>query len=586
MERARLFSVRFAAVVLIAALGACAESGPNDGQAPGQAEDQAFPANFIEPSGQRSPFGNFLAGRFAERQRDFGQAATALARALEENPDNLALMRQTFYVSLEAGQMRTALRLASRLEEARLDVPVGQLLLATESARRGEYEAALRRLEPMDRSSDLAQLSVPLALAWANIGARDTVGALAATASLNSSGGFALLRQLHEGLIHDLTGRPDAAETAYLRALGGDPANAPVRVVRALGNFLERQGRIEEARAIYTAYGGTTADELLFAEAMKRLDGQQRPEPLVASALEGLAESYFDIASVLPKDRAGEVVLIYVRMALYLKPDFPLAQLLLGEVLDSFGQYEEAAKVYRTVDPAGAYGWAARLRLADDLYDLGDSDAAIRLLREMGRQRTERSDALVRLGNILRYEERYDEAVDAYDAAFERMPEEEPANWLLFYSRGIALERSGQWERAEADFLKALQLEPNQPFVLNYLGYSWVERGKNLQQARAMLENAVAQRQDDGYIVDSMGWALYKLGEYANAVNYLERAVALRPQDPVINDHLGDAYWRVGRTKEARIQWRRVLGLDPEAEVAETVNRKLREGLPAAGAGG
>lgn len=577
----KFFGLRFALAALTAALAACGGANPEGGQAVDQPGEPVFPPGFIEPTGQRSPFGNFLAGRFAERQRDFGTAATALNRALEESPDNLALLRQTFYVSLEAGQIRTALRLARRLEDARIDAPLAQILMATESVRRGEYEAGLRRLERTGRTSDLAQLSVPLALAWANVGAGDTAAALTATAALNNSSGFALLRQLHDGFIHDLAGRPAAAETAYLQALGGDPANAPVRVVRALGNFLERKGRFDEARAIYQAYRGSAADDLLFAEAIERLDTRSAPEALVASPEEGLAESYFDIASVLPKDRAGEVVLVYVRMALYLKPDFPLAQLLLGEVLDSFGQYEEAAKVYRSIDPADAYGWAARQRLADDLYDLGDSDGAIRILRDMSRRRAERSDVLVRLGNILRYEERYREAVDAYDSAFERMPESEKSNWLLYYSRGIALERSGQWERAEADLLKALELEPNQPFVLNYLGYSWVEQGKNLQRARAMLENAVAQRQEDGYIIDSMGWALYKLGEYANAVAYLERAVVLRPQDPVINDHLGDAYWRVGRTKEARIQWRRVLGLDPDPDVAESVGLKLREGLPA-----
>jgi len=589
MERERLYSVRFILIALIAALAACAAGNPADEQVQDQPDEAVFAQNIIEPSGVRSPFGNFLAGRFAERQRDFDRAAKALAEALNENPDNLALTRQTFYVALEAGRIPMALRYASQLEKAGMDVPVAQLILATESARRGEYEAALRRLQPMDRSSDLARLSVPLAQAWAHVGAREAAQALAALSSLDDTGGFALLRQLHEGFIHDLGDQPAAAESAYVEALSGDPAGAPVRVVRALGNFLERQGRFEEARGLYERHTGTATDDLLFAEAIKRLDAKQPPEPLVASAIDGLAESYFDIASVLPKDRAGEIVLVYVRMALYLKPDFPLAQLLLGDVLDSFQQYAEAAEVYRKIDPQTAYGWAARLRLADDYYDIGNVDAAIRTLREMGRERTERSDVMIRLGNILRYQERYAEAVDAYDAAFDRMAESERNDWLFYYSRGIALERSGQWERAEADFLKALEIDPNQPFVLNYLGYSWVEQGKNLRQARAMLESAVAQRQDDGYVVDSMGWALYKLGEYSNSVTYLERAVALRPQDPVINDHLGDAYWRVGRAKEARIQWQRVLGLGPEQDLAETVQRKLREGLPARdgiGAGG
>ncbi len=575
---------RIVPATLAAALAACADAGPAQTPANAIGPDPDFPSNFVEPVGQRSPFGNFLAGRFAERERDFARAATALQRALEENPNDLALLRRTFYVTLEAGQLPTALKLARQLDESGLDVPVAQLLLAAESVRRGDYDGARRRLEPIDRSSDLARLSVPLALAWTHFGDGRANAAIAALDALDEAGGLSLLRELHAGFIYDALGRPAAAETAYREALGGDATTAPVRVVRALGGFLERHGKRDEARDLYESYGGGGTDALLFADAIARMDEGRVPEPLVANAVDGLAESFFDIASVLPKERAGEVVLVYVRMALHLRPDFPLAKLLLGEVLDSFRRYADAVEVYRSIDPDGAYGWVARLRMADDLYDLGDVEAAIATLRQMGRERPERSDALVRLGNILRYEERYDEAIVAYDAAVRRLGEVRRENWTLLYSRGISLERAGQWDRAETDLLRALELEPDQPFVLNYLGYSWVEQGKNLHEARRMLERAVAQRQDDGYIVDSMGWALFKLGEFQNAVNYLERAVALRPQDPVINDHLGDAYWRVGRRDEARIQWRRVLGLKPEDRVADEVRRKLERGLPPVGA--
>ena len=567
--------------MLLLAAG-CTPDNPGGAGNPGEALEPPKPENFIEPTGQRSPYGNYLAGRYAERKRDFAQAATALGRAFDEFPDNASLMRRTFFLSLQAGHMDVAIRMAHRLEESGVTVSTAQLLLAAESVRAGDFAAALTRLEGMERE-DLARYSTPLALAWAHAGANESAGAAAALAPLAQESGFETLRQLHEAFIQEFAGRAGPAETAYRAALGDDPTKAANRVIRAYGAFLERAGRAGEAAALYDGYVGADMDGLLFEAARERIAAGRKPEPRIATAADGMAEGFFDIASILPKDRAGEVVLIYCRMALYLRPDFPLAQLLMADIYEDFGRYREAAEIHRGIDKAGAYGWAARLRLADDLYQLGDVEGAVGILEEMSKERPDRSDAVVRLGNILRYEERYGEAVAAYDEAVSRIGEIRGDDWTILYSRGIALEQSNQWDRAEQDFLKALEIEPDQPFVLNYLGYSWVEKGKNLAQARDMLERAVAQRQDDGYIVDSMGWALYKLGEFADAVVYLERAVALRPQDPVINDHLGDAYWRVGRRDEARIQWYRSLGLEPEDELRGQLERKLEEGLPAAG---
>lgn len=152
-------------------------------------------------------------------------------------------------------------------------------------------------------------------------------------------------------------------------------------------------------------------------------------------------------------------------------------------------------------------------------------------------------------------------------------------NWVLFYQRGICYERSGEWAKAEADFFLALDMEPDQPLVLNYLGYSWLEMGLNYQEALDMIRRAVAARPSDGYIVDSLGWGYYRIGDFENAVKELERAVELRPVDAVINDHFGDALWRVGRKREAEFQWRRALSFDPEEKDAKRILRKLEVGL-------
>lgn len=573
-----------AAIVVALPIAGCTLDNPGNADTT-NAEEPLAPQHFVEPVGQRSPYGNYLAGRFAERQKDYARAAASLGRVLDDFPDNDGLMRRTFYLSLEAGQTDTALRIAGRLEKSGAKILTAQLLLAAESVLKKDFARALHRLEAMERE-DLARYSVPLALAWAHAGENEIAGAVAALAPLDQESGFETLRQLHEAFIQDFAGRPGPAEAAYRGALGDDPASAANRVILAYGAFLERDGRPEAAAGLYDGYTGADMDGLLFEAARERLAASRKPDPRIGSAADGMAEAFFDIASILPKERAGEIVLIYCRLALYLRPDFPLAQLLLADIYEGFGRNAEAAEIHRGIDPKGAYGWAARLRLADEMYDMGDVKGAIGLLSQMADERPARSDALMRLGNILRYEQRFAESVAAYDRAVERIGEIKGNDWVILYSRGISLEQSDQWERAEQDFLRALELEPDQPFVLNYLGYSWVEKGKNLVRARDMLERAVAQRQDDGYIVDSMGWALYKLGEFTDAVVYLERAVALRPQDPVINDHLGDAYWRVGRRDEARIQWSRVLGLSPEEALRKQIQQKLEQGLPDAVPGG
>jgi Flp pilus assembly protein TadD len=301
---------------------------------------------------------------------------------------------------------------------------------------------------------------------------------------------------------------------------------------------------------------------------------------LVSTPQEGMAEALFDLASALQGDRQLDLALVYARLATRLKPDFSGAVVLIGDLLERQGRLKDANEAYQLVSSDPIYGWAARLRIAGDLDALGDSDRAAVLLSQMSRERPERIDALVRLGDLYRAKNRYAEAVVAYDGAIQRLgPKPQNFEWGIFYSRGVALERTGQWQRAEADFLKALELSPDQPMVLNYLGYGWADQGVHLDRALGMISRAVELRPQDGYIVDSKGWVLFRLGDYSGAVGQLERAVELRPMDPVINDHLGDAYWRVGRRSEARFQWQRALSLEPEAQLTTALRAKLERGL-------
>ncbi|MBI2978541.1 MAG: tetratricopeptide repeat protein, partial [Rhodospirillales bacterium] len=279
------------------------------------------------------------------------------------------------------------------------------------------------------------------------------------------------------------------------------------------------------------------------------------------------------------QQNARETAMVLGRLALYLKPKFPVMQILLGDILEADNRLEPALAVYKAIDAKSTFSWSARLRAAAILDKLGRVDEAVKTLRTMAKEVPDDEGPLINLGDILRGHERFKEAAEAYDEAMKRIATIEPRHWTLFYARGISLERSDQWLRAEADFQKALEFKPDQPYVLNYLGYTWIERGKNLEQAQEMIRQAVKLRPNDGYIVDSLGWGYYKVGNFQKAVVELERAVELRPQDPIINDHLGDAYWQVGRQREAKFQWTRALSLKPEADLLAKLQQKLKDGL-------
>jgi Flp pilus assembly protein TadD len=276
-----------------------------------------------------------------------------------------------------------------------------------------------------------------------------------------------------------------------------------------------------------------------------------------------------------------DAALIYARLALDLSPHFALAQMLVGEIRDAQERPAEALALYQAIDPQSPYAWMAQLRAALELDALDRTDEAVAKLKSLAADRPTRSEPLIELGDILRSHKRFAEAVSAYDEAATRIPHPQPDDWRLFYSRGVAEERSNNWPRAEADLKQALALQPNQPLVLNYLGYSWIDRGENLNDALGMIKHAVDLRPNDGYIVDSLGWAYFRLHDFDHATEYLERAIELLPADPTINDHLGDAYWRAGRQAEARYQWQRALQFQPEADEIKGIQAKLDHGLSA-----
>ena len=514
-----------------------------------------------------SAAGGYLAARYAERTRDYDVAARFLMQALEDEPDNFDLLIRAHAALIAAGRFDDAIKIAQRILQVSQGNPSAQFTLAIDDVRHGQYASATSRLESVPISG-VSRIVVPLMNGWVVAAQGRPAAALNALRPINEVEGFRPLFEYHAALISDFADRPAEAEEHFRRAIEGN-GPAAGRLVSSAGAFLERQGRPDEATAIY-------------AQHQFQRDTANDAPARVTSAAAGIAEGLFDVASALRQENSQQLTLTYARLALGLVPDMPDALLLVGELLDAQGQRMQALALYEKISPQSSAGWQARLRIAETLHAQGRTDEAISRLDAMARERPDRLDPLIAKGQMLRVRERFSEAVAAYDVAVQRIDKIERRHWALFYARGIALERAKQWPRAEADFRRALELEPDQPDVLNYLAYSWVDQGVNFEPAREMLDRAVSLRPNSGHIVDSLGWVLYRTGKFQEAVPVLERAVELQPEDPVLLDHLGDAYWRVGRVLEASFQWRRALGNKPDAELKASLERKLQGGIPTA----
>ncbi len=527
---------------------------------------------------QSDEYGDYLAARFAITNRDTTSAADFYIQAVASDPFNVPLIHQAFSLAVASGRHDDAARLARRL--ATLDqksTGLMELVLLVDDLRAEKLADARTRITEMPQTGIVA-LMAPLVSAWLHVAEGNTEAALADINSLEGKQGFEVFRRTHRAYILDYAGQVDEAEKAYGDAIALQKGR-DLRLVIAFSQFLHRHGNRDGAEQVLTGYLQNYPSNVLIEAARKELDAADTLPLMVDTVAQGTAEAFFSTGQALANERSSTSAVVYLRMALALDPDFSVAALLLGDVLERDGRLEAALEAYEMVVDHPILGWDARFESATLTAQMDRADEAIELLKKMAIERPANTNLLSSLADILRAENRFEESTVYYDKVVDALKTPSERHWTLFYARGIALERQGRWDAAEADFLKALVLKPDQPLVLNYLGYSWIEQGVNLDRALEMIERAVEQRPEDGYIVDSLGWALYRTGKFEEATAWLEKAVVLRPEDPTINDHLGDAYWAVGRQLEATFQWRHALAMDPEDKDRDRIKNKIRYGL-------
>jgi tetratricopeptide (TPR) repeat protein len=347
--------------------------------------------------------------------------------------------------------------------------------------------------------------------------------------------------------------------------------------VLGYGAFLERRGRRADALAFYRKALVARPDDLAFARARDRVEHKGAP-PAAPGVREGAAEALLGPAVLMLAQHQGDSGLAYLRLAVRLDPALDEAWVLVGDAMTNVGDADSAREAYARIKPGSPQYTVARGDLALALQKVGDKEGALALVRETMKGEPDNLGVLTLYADLLNDDERFAESAEVLSKAI-ALQGEAKAGWNLFFMRGAALERSGRWPEAEADLQRALALNPNEPQVMNYLGYAWVDRGEHLSEAVALLEKAEAKEPDSGAIVDSLGWARFRTHDYASAIVDLERAVQLDPGDAEVNSHLGDVYWQVGRRLEAQYQWRRVLTLNPTAAQKLEVEERLRTGL-------
>jgi tetratricopeptide (TPR) repeat protein len=526
----------------------------------------------------KSLAGSYLAARSADSAHDAKAAIGYFESALEADPDNSNLIERLLLLQAADGEIDSAAALAERLVAVDVRNPLARLVLASRELKSSAFADAGNGLAQTAKQP-LATLTAGLLAAWSDQGQDHTDAAVKRVESLNGPSWYGIFKDYHHAAIADLAGRSDEAVAAISAAYKTD--NSALRVVEAYARILARAGKRDEAIKALETYDASQPNHPVIKDLLADLKAGKAPPPIVGSAQAGAAEVLYGLGSAIGTDEGVELPAAYLQLAHYLDQDSYLPLLALADMLQAAQRCEDAISVYARIPDSSSLRPVTDIQSGLCLDELNRVDEAAAHVKRVVDADPANLEAVMALGNIYRAHNRFTEAADAYTRGISTIADKAKADWRIFYFRGVSFERSKRWPEAEADFKQALLINPNQPQVLNYLGYSWVDMGMNLDQALNMIKTAVDLRPNDGYIVDSLGWAYFKLGRYDEAVGQLERAVELKPEDSVINDHLGDAFWRVGRKLEATFQWHHAKDLGPDPEERDKIVKKLESGMPA-----
>ena len=537
------------------------------------------PSETIRPA--LSLEGNFLAAYIAGASHDTAAAAIFFREAIQEDPRNQELLERGFIAFLGNGSMNEAYRAAERLALRDPSNNLAQFALGVRDLKERRYNDARAKITGGKRNRQM-DLTATLLTAWSYAGSKDLPRALAAVDRLKSERAFNQFREYHAALICDVLGNSAEAEKRFKAAYEGE--RNTLQVVDAYARFLAKRGRRDEALALYKSFDDVLPRHPMVRAAMETLKSGKPLPTLVTSAQDGAAELLYGLGVVGNTQGDELTAIIYLRLGLDLNPDHSLALVTLGDVYERLKQYDRASEVFAKVPKNSPLRASADITLGQNLEMVGRGAEAEGHLARLMKERPDDVEVVIALGNVQRSRKQFAEAAETYSKAIQLIGTPDRGHWILFFYRGTSYERSKQWAKGEADLKKAMELVPDnlpqgKAQVLNYLAYSWVDQNLNIDEAFKMLTRAVELAPRDGMIIDSLGWAYYRMGRYDEAVRELEKAVELKAGDPVINDHLGDAYWKTGRKLEAKFQWNHAKDSDPEHEDLLKILHKIDNGM-------
>lgn len=514
--------------------------------------------------------GNYLAGRFAQRQQDWDSAQKYMNEVMSFDKDNDVLRQRAFLLTLGAGEYDRAKALAKEVASDADGAELADIYLACDALARNDYQGAIDYVSKLP-DDGFGQYTKPLLTAWSLVGEGKKADALKLLQK--DSDPSDPTYNIHAGLMEELTGDEKAAGVHYKAAMD---SGLTMHTAIIVANYYLRNGQPDTAKTIYDSLGKLYAFNP-FTSALTEKGASAKPN--ITRAADGAGIALFDLATLLFERRAYDSAQIYGSMVLLLSPKSPFAEMMMGDIAALNDQQDKAIEDYNSIAQDSPLYWLSRTRVAEVYESENDLDQAVNLLTQLSQIKETREQALVSLGDLYRRHDKYQEAFNAYDAALASVDKITEEQWPIVYARGMALERLHNWQMAEKDLLTALRFQPDNPMILNFIGYSWADKGVHLDQALDFIRRAVAQRPDDGYILDSYGWALYRTGNYKEAVNWMEKATSIIPDDSTMLDHLGDAYWEVGRQNEARFKWKRAHELSKDATFRAAIEHKLQDGV-------